>query len=242
MIRVDQFENLPLRPWRHPPALTWAAVPVFLLAMGVDAGARATETASTPDAAAQARKQLANPIVDPAAALADQALVTALRKGGFVLYLRHTETGAITEQCNVSNLSPTGAKVARDLGDQLKRLRIPVGRVVSSPVCRVQETAKLLGVGEVELSDDLAQAVKAPAADLYTARMRQLAAAPREGTNTIAVSHMHGGVPRYQTIELEFGEIIVFRPDGASGITPVARVRAEDWQTLAATDNGSRQP
>lgn len=242
MIRVDQFENLPTRAWRHLPSLASAAVPVFVLALGMDAGAKANEAPSAPDPVAQARKQQANPIIDPSVALADQALVTALRKGGFVLYLRHTETGAITEQCNVSNLSPNGAKVARDLGEQLKRLRIPVGRVVSSPVCRVQETAKLLGMGEVELSDDLAQAVKAPVADLYTARMRQLAVAPREGTNTIAVSHMHGGVPRYQTIELEFGEIIVFRRDGASGIKPVARVRAEDWQTLATTDGSSRQP
>jgi len=195
---------------------------------------------STPDASPQTIKRQAYPVIDPAAALAGGALLAALQKGGFVLYLRHTETGAITEQCNVTNLSPIGMAMARELGSQLKRLRIPVGRVVSSPVCRVQETARLLEMGEVELSSDLAQAAKPPAVDLYTARMRQLAAIPRQGTNTIAVSHMHAGVPRHQTMDLEFGEVIVFRAVGASGVKPVARIRAEDWQALAAPGSVSK--
>ncbi len=239
MIRLDQFEEVTARSRPFFPRLAIASTLVFVLAVGMMRTLQAADAVTSPEAAAQARKQSAFPTIDPAMALTDQALVTALRTGGFVLYLRHTETGAITEQCNVSNLSLKGAKMARDLGEQLKRLRIPVGRVVSSPVCRVQETAKLLDLGEVELSDDLAQAVKAPAADLYSARMRQLAIAPRPGSNTIAVSHMHGGVPRYQLIELEFGETIVFRADGKNGVKPVARVRAEGWQSLAATDRGT---
>lgn len=191
---------------------------------------------SNPDASTQSIKRQAYPVIDPAVAPAGSALLAALQKGGFVLYLRHTETGAITEQCNVSNLSPGGMAMARELGAQLKRLRIPVGRVVSSPVCRVQETARLLEVGDVELSHDLAQAAKPPAADLYSARMRQLAAVPRPGTNTLLVSHMHAGVPRYQTMDLEFGEVIVYRTDGKNGVRPVARIRAEGWSTLAAAD------
>jgi hypothetical protein len=179
------------------------------------------------------------PPVDASVALAGKPLLDALRKGGFTLYLRHTETGAaITEQCDVSNLSAKGIAMARELGAQMKQLRIPVGRVVSSPVCRVQETARLLEMGEVELSSDLAQPSKVlPAADLYGARMRQLAVPPRQGTNTIAVGHMHGGLPRHQTMDLEFGEIIVFRADGGV-VKPLARVRAENWQSLAAANQG----
>lgn len=181
-----------------------------------------------------------HPPIDASSALVGKALLDALRKGGFTLYLRHTETGsAITEQCDVSNLSAKGIAMARELGAQLKQLRIPVGRVVSSPVCRVQETAKLLELGEIELSNDLAQPGKtSPAAELYVARMRQLAVLPRQGTNTVAVGHMHGGMPRHQTVDLEFGEIIVFQAAGAA-VKPVARVRAEQWQAFAAIDNAS---
>lgn len=200
------------------------------------ASAAGGPTASEPPVVKQAY-----PPIDASSALAGKSLLDALRKGGFTLYLRHTETGsAITEQCDVSNLSAKGIAMARELGAQLKQLRIPVGRVVSSPVCRVQETAKLLLMGEVELSNDLAQPGKtSSAADLYTARMRQLAVPPRQGTNTIAVGHMHGGMPRHQNMDLEFGEIIVFSAGNAAAVKPVARVRAEQWQALAAMDNAS---
>ncbi len=209
----------------------------MICAAALLAGAQPSQTGtSTAEDSTQATKPQAYPPIDPGMAMSGKALLDALQQGGFVLYLRHTETGAITEQCNVSNLSPGGMAMARELGAQLKRLRIPVGRVVSSPVCRVQETAILLEVGDVELSHDLAQAAKPPAADLYSARMRQLAAVPRPGTNTLLVSHMHAGVPRYQTMDLEFGEVIVYRTDGKNGVRPVARIRAEGWSTLAAAD------
>lgn len=200
--------------------------------------AAAPATLSPPAKTMPKRK---NPLIDPATAIADDALLNALQKGGFVLYLRHAETGAaITEQCNTSNLSPNGAAVARELGAQLRQQRIPVGRIQSSPVCRVQETAKLLAMGDVELSDDLAQTAKAPVTDLYAARMRQLGTAPSQGTNTIVVSHMHGGGPPYQAMDLEFGEIIVFRPDGNGGAKAVARIPAEKWPALAATKTVSK--
>lgn len=181
-----------------------------------------------------------NPVIEPASAIAAESQLDWLRKGGFVLYLRHTETGAITEQCNVSNLSPKGAAAARELGLQLKQLGIPVGRVLTSPVCRVQETARLVDAAEVELSDDLAQVPTSPGIDLYAARMRQLATMPRTGTNTLVVSHMHGGGKPHQAMDLEFGEIIVFHPDGKGGSKPVARIRAESWPGLASAKSVSK--
>ena len=48
------------------------------------------------------------PIVDPALELKGSALVAALRKGGLVLYMRHAETGVVTEKCEQSNLSTIG--------------------------------------------------------------------------------------------------------------------------------------
>jgi hypothetical protein len=124
--------------------------------------------------------------------------------------------------------------MARELGMRLTQLGIPIGRLVSSPVCRVQETAKLLDLGETELSDDLLNVPKSPGIDLHAARMRQLALAPRPGTNTLAVSHMHAGENPEHAMDLEFGEVIVFRPMGNSGSVPVARIRAQDWRAFAS--------
>ena len=226
------------------------AFSLLFLAMTVMARAIAADPVAVPGSAAagtvitiappKASVRRVNPVIEPASAIAAESQLDWLRKGGFVLYLRHTETGAITEQCNVSNLSPKGDAAARELGTQLKQLRIPVGRVQSSPVCRVQETAKLLDLGEVELSADLAQATKALDTNLYTARMRQLAVSPRPGTNTMVVSHMHGGGPPHQAMDLEFGEIIVFQPDGKGTSKPVACIRAESWPGLASAKSVSK--
>ncbi len=202
--------------------------------------AQAAATPPTGAAAAIRAARPQHPAIDAASALAGDALVAALRTGGLVLYLRHTETGAITEQCEVSNLSAKGAAAARELGRQLKQSDVPIGRIRSSPVCRVQETARLTGMGEVELANELAQVAKAPITDLFAARTQVLATPPRPGTNTLLVSHMHGGVPPHQRMDLEFGEIIVFRPDGKGGSTPVARIRAEQWPSLASVQAAGR--
>jgi len=211
-----------------------------IVALSPKAGAQTKSSATDASTVeAPAVKRQLYPQIDPALAVTGGAVLEELRKGGFMLYLRHTETGAVTEQCDVSNLSLNGLTMARDLGAQLKQLRIPIDRVISSPVCRVQETAKLLELGPVELSAALAQATKTNSAELHVARTRLLATPPRQGMNTIAVSHMHAGAARHQTIDLEFGEIIVFQAAGAAA-KPVARVRAEQWQAFAAIDKASR--
>ena len=170
------------------------------------------------------------PVVDPAHALSGEALMASLQAGGLVLYVRHTETGTMTEECSISNLSPNGEKMARELGKAMRMLRIPISKVYSSPVCRVRDTARLMDLGSIVLADELGNVAKVPTMDLAAMRMRLLAEMPVRGTNTLAVSHMHAGVPLEHWMELAFGETIVFRPDGRTSI-PVARVPFDTWKT-----------
>ena len=62
------------------------------------------------------------PIVNPANELKGSALLEALRKGGFVLYMRHAETGVVTEKCSQSNLTAAGEEQARKVGAALREL------------------------------------------------------------------------------------------------------------------------
>ena len=156
----------------------------------------------------------------------------ALRHGGLVLYVRHTETGPITDECTISNLSVSGEKMARELGAIVRNLRIPIGKVRSSPVCRVRDTARLMDLGVTVLSDELRNEAIVAGTDLTAMRMRMIAEVPEVGANTLLVSHMHGGLRTEKDMDLAFGETIVFRPDGRTGI-PVARVRFEMWFALA---------
>jgi phosphohistidine phosphatase SixA len=172
------------------------------------------------------------PQIDPARAKSGKDLVAALRKGGFVLYLRHTETGTVTEACTASNLTPRGEAEARSIGNSLRDLKVPIGLVLSSAHCRVQDTAKLVALGEVTLEDDLYNLPLRPDHKFHEGRARLLATPPAAGTNTLLVSHLHGGLTPAQALYLDMGETVVFEPDGKGGAAVVARLRAGELKQL----------
>ena len=172
------------------------------------------------------------PIVDPSKELSGMALVEALRKGGFVLYMRHTETGVVTEKCEQSNLSAIGEEHARNVGGALRDLKIPIGAVRSSFACRCADAARMLGLGTVEPTADLNPVAPQPSFDLGAARSKRLNELPPAGTNTVLVSHLHGSQKKEEWLHLQMGEIIVFRPDINARAVPVARVALAGWLAL----------
>ncbi len=172
------------------------------------------------------------PVVEPDKEIKGAALVEALRKGGFVLYMRHSETGLVTEKCEKSNLSAVGEENARNVGAALRELKIPIGAVRSSQPCRTGDTARLLDVGAVEITDDLNPTPAREGVDIGAVRSRRLAEMPPMGTNTVLVSHLHGSRKKEEWLHLGMGEIIVFRPDGKDGHEPVARITVTDWIAL----------
>lgn len=174
----------------------------------------------------------AHPQIDEAKSLRGEPLLAALRQGGHILFMRHTQTGTVTPQCATSNLSQAGERDARFVGDSIRSLRIPIGRVISSPVCRVADTARLLGFGTPELSSDLSNLPPSPDADLGALRGKRIAEPPAPGTNVFLVSHMQSGKTQAQWIHMDFGEIVVFRPDGRGRSDAIARIRADDWYDL----------
>ena len=102
-------------------------------------------------------------IAEPSA-LSGPNLVDQLQKGGHVIYVRHER--ATQEQverfatipaigCEKSNsLSRAGGDRAIANNAAFKQLKLPIGKVFSSPYCRTTETAKLM-IGEPQLTDAL---------------------------------------------------------------------------------------
>ena len=86
----------------------------------------------------------------------------ALAKGGHVAVIRHGNAppgyggdppGFRFDDCKTQrNLDEKGREQARALGEAFRRHGVRVDRVVSSPMCRCQETAQLMAVGSVETS------------------------------------------------------------------------------------------
>ena len=166
--------------------------------------------------------------------LQGKALVDALRKGGYVLFMRHARQGGPQQPdvCDHKNLAPEGEAQARKVGAALRDLGIPIATVRSSPICRARETATLLALRPVELDDDLKPA--AGPTPLHAARKRLIAQAPPAGANVLFVSHGHSSAVEEEKVEYDHAEILVYRPDGRGDAQPVARIKLEDWDKLVA--------
>ena len=176
-------------------------------------------------------------------------LLPELRKGGYVLFIRHPKTNpdqADTDPLHLDNikaqrqLSDEGRKQAKALGEAFRALKIPVGKVISSKFYRAQEAAKLLDLGEVTPSVDVTEGglvVSPRENERRTKALRELlSAAPADGKNLVIVSHK----PNLQDTagkefgDLSEGEVVVFKPLGNSKFKVVARVAPpETWSKWA---------
>jgi hypothetical protein len=171
----------------------------------------------------------------------DAALLRALREGGYVLYMRHASTdfgqndAKMTgyEDCaNQRNLTAKGRQEARDIGAHVKRLAIPIGKVLASPYCRTMETARLV-FGSAQATHDVRGGpVRSDDPKRYDALKKLLSTPVPRGENRVISSH---GNPFYAVAGppyLAEGEIAVVRPEGAMRFTVIARIRPGDWSAL----------
>jgi hypothetical protein len=169
----------------------------------------------------------------PGRAIELNALGTALRQGGYVIYFRHTATDMSRSDAGMTGfadcarqrpLNEQGRADARAIGGAIRALRVPLNEVLASPFCRTLETARLI-FGQARASDDLL--LRAAGGD-YPA-LRQLFSTPvAAGRNRWLVGH---GIP-FRAIagppHLLEGEAAVLKPDGERW-TVVARVPVEGW-------------
>ncbi len=174
--------------------------------------------------------------------LIENELVRQLRGGGFVIYIRHAATvpASDTDPQNLANcaaqrnLSDEGREQARRIGNSLRQLGIPVGRVLSSAFCRTVETATL-AFGRAEQSVDLTslpQAGTEAEEERRVSALRDLlSTAPPPGQNTVLVAHLFN-IQRAARVSIAEGEAAVFQPTGG-GFRLVATVTADEWATLA---------
>ena len=181
--------------------------------------------------------------------LTGKDLVAALRKGGYVIVMRHASSPRTPPDAGHANpdntaherqLDEVGRTSARTLGDALRRLRIPVGAVLSSPTYRALETLRLAQLDHPTTATELGDSGQSMQADPSGARgtwLRNKAAqAPRPGTDTIIVTHfpnIREAFPDNATA-LGDGEALIFQPDGHGGASLVARVKIEEWPQLEA--------
>jgi phosphohistidine phosphatase SixA len=164
--------------------------------------------------------------------------------------MRHASSPATTPNAAHANadnhrlerqLDEQGQTSARAMGDALRRLKIPIGKVLSSPTYRALETVKLAKLGPPSTFPELGQSEQGMSADDSGRRAAWLKAKtaehPSAGTNTLIVTHYPNIAEAFpqESDRLAEGEALILSPGKGDTASLVARVKIDEWTSLAAT-------
>jgi phosphohistidine phosphatase SixA len=190
----------------------------------------------------------------------------SMRLGGYVVVLRHGLTGSDASKDAMANparnidpkadmmsapaksgptaerqLSEQGRAQAKMVGETMRKLKLPVGLVVTSPLQRAVDTGKLLGFGDGIVNTDLAEAGAAVSPEenrRRAAALRQLVSLhPPADNNLVIVTHKPNILEAFgkDWSDVREGEASVFEPDGKGGFKLIVRVQASEWAALLQT-------
>ena len=148
----------------------------------------------------------------------------ALVKGGHVVLIRHGNAppgygdppGFKIDDCTTQrNLDELGREQARALGEAFRNHGVRVDRILSSPVCRCLETARLMAVGPVESSRALVPDSD-PNAPARLLELKEMVSTWRGPGTLVLVTHAFTVRALLGFLPIE-GEIVVLKPAPGSG-------------------------
>jgi hypothetical protein len=173
--------------------------------------------------------------------LAPAQILAELMRGGHVIYFRHTSTDfaqndtrskSFDDCANQRNLTDTGRAQARAIGAAIRQLKLPIDKILASPMCRTLETARL-ALGKPQPDPAMRGAPLPVAASERYAVLNKIFTTPYpRGANLAIASH---GNPFYGVAGppyLAEGEAAVIRGLGNDDFEIVARIRVDDWPAL----------
>lgn len=181
--------------------------------------------------------------------LAGPELLAEVRKGGYVLYMRHGNTDnskpdrvphVDLKDCETQRpLNDEGRRVAAAVGKEIRNARIPLGEIFHSPLCRARESAQLAfpdrraSLQEEEkllYTANLTTAEKQP----NLAMTRRLLSLPvAAGVNRVVVAHAPNMADLIGYFVKPEGTVVVIRPLGDEQFEYLGSIHPETWQKLA---------
>jgi phosphohistidine phosphatase SixA len=186
----------------------------------------------------QTVKNIGTPVI------ADRKLVGQFLNGGYVFYMRHSKTDHSQKDTDLANLDNVAAQrqltdegrgQAKQIGDAIRLLKIPLESVICSKLARATETAKLLAIAPVEPTVDVSEGAefvgpseKARRADF----LRELLTMPPAiGKNLLIVGHRPNlkDVVGDEQSNLEEGEMAVYHPKPGGELNFVVKISPETW-------------
>jgi phosphohistidine phosphatase SixA len=180
-------------------------------------------------------------VVADAQVLAGPALIKALQAGGHVIVMRHASSPRdVPASPNPDNVPPErqldekGRMTATAMGDALRRLKIPIGEVMTSPTYRARETARLARLPSPRSATELGEGPQSMQGSIAPAQTEWLQKRVKEfpkSTNTVLITHVPNVTAAFpgETPAAVEGEAFVFGPDGKGGARLVGRIKIEGW-------------
>jgi phosphohistidine phosphatase SixA len=176
--------------------------------------------------------------------IATTDLADALRKGGYVIVMRHASSPreapdtASADPDNVKlerQLDEAGRAAATAMGKAIRDLKIPISEVFTSPTYRARETVRLAQFpnphAQPELGDG-GQSMQA-ANDTQAAWLKDRVSRASAGANLVVVTHMPNIARAFSDWgAVADGEAVVLKPDGKGSATIVGRIKIDEWARL----------
>jgi len=177
-----------------------------------------------------------------ASELAGEAMLTALKTGGYIVYFRHAISDTSqndadpikVDDCTTQrNLSDAGRAQAKKIGAAFQAFGISVDRAMASAYCRTKETSKLaFEKAEQSTAGALFYSLALPKDDAAKAAdelKKILATAPKGGSNTVLVGHTSNLKEVAGVWPKKEGGAYVFQPDGNGGFKLIGQLDPADY-------------
>ncbi|MGB8702460.1 MAG: histidine phosphatase family protein [Thermosynechococcaceae cyanobacterium] len=175
-----------------------------------------------------------------------EPLLADLRKGGYVIYLVHTQTeetyaNSTSAQIGYCATQPvisvSGWQQAKEIGQAFQGLRIPVEQVFSSEYCCAWQTADLaFGRFQKMAALNLAPAEKGTQSQqqqMRNALLPLLKTAPVPGTNTVIVGHAKAFEAATGISTSLQGTAYLIKPNLQGGFEIIADLLPYQWAKLS---------
>jgi hypothetical protein len=195
--------------------------------------------------------------MSPQAYAADLSdLVSSLKSGGYVIVFRHGATDdsqkdvfpfKFEEMTAQRQLSEKGRNQARELGEALKKLGVPIGEVYTSQLNRAVETGRLLGGKDVSAVEALTDSGAGSSSAMANPdgkntkagrAVRDLVnAPPKTGLNNLAITHKTNVADAFgkEFADIREGEALIYKTSASGPTVLVTRVQPNDWIVQAGS-------
>lgn len=172
-------------------------------------------------------------------------LMQALRGGGYILYMRHGFTDNsrpdrvpsvdLNDCATQRPLSDAGRSLMQQVGRSLKASRIPLGKILVSPMCRTLESARLAIGEQFEVVESLMYSANMTSAEKQPRieALKKLLGVPvAKGSNTLMIAHAPNLADLIGFFVKPEGTVVVFAQTAQGGYAYVASIHPEDWARI----------